>query len=104
MATPDFLSNSGGGGWEDCEDWTISERNKLFLRMNQSSMYRKKRFVMTSNLHVMCTIIVRLCVKSLKGNRYWPTQLNSEQRIRFLKPDLKYIPVFDPMHCNESNS
>ena len=52
---------------------------------------------MTSNLHVMCTIIVQLCVKSLKGNRYWPTQLNSEQRIRFLKLDLKYQPVFDPM-------
>ena len=53
--------------------------------------------MVTSDLHVMCTIIVQLCVKSLKGKRYWPTQLNSEQIIRFLKPDLKYQPVFDPM-------
>ena len=34
--------------------------------------------LVTSNLHVMCTIIGQLCVKSLKGNWYWPTQLNRE--------------------------
>ena len=32
-----FPVNSGGGF---CEDWMISERNKLFSRMNQSSMHR----------------------------------------------------------------
>ena len=32
-----FSVDSGGGF---CEDWMISERNKLFSRMNQSSMHR----------------------------------------------------------------
>ena len=31
-----FPVNSGGGF---CEDWTISERNKLFSRINQSSVF-----------------------------------------------------------------